>query len=83
MSLFAILPALPLGPAGKYVAAAYIVFLTLIVVYVAIMVKRQKRNERLLAELASELRARRQEQAEVGGHDELRSGGESEVGSLR
>ena len=31
------MPALPLDEAGKYVAAAYIVFLALILVYVAIM----------------------------------------------
>jgi hypothetical protein len=31
------MPALPLDEAGKYVAGAYVVFLTLIVVYVAII----------------------------------------------
>ena len=31
------MPALPLDEAGKYVAAAYLVFLTLLIVYVAIM----------------------------------------------
>ena len=31
------MPALPLGEAGKYVAAAYLVFLALVLVYVAIM----------------------------------------------
>jgi len=82
VSLFALLPALPLGSAGKYVAAAYIVFLAMIVIYVAIMVKRQKRNERELAELARELRARR-ERTELDRQGELRSGGESEVRSLR
>ena len=30
-------PALPLDEAGKYVAAAYLVFLALILIYVAIM----------------------------------------------
>jgi heme exporter protein D len=83
VSLFALLPALPLGQAGKYVAAAYIVFLVLIVVYVAIMVKRQKRNERELAALSRELRMRREAHAESEHHDELRPGGGPEVGSLR
>ena len=31
------MPALPLDEAGKYVAGAYVVFLTLILVYVAII----------------------------------------------
>jgi len=45
-------PALPLDEAGKYVAAAYIVFLTLIVVYVAIMAAKVQRIEKELRELA-------------------------------
>jgi hypothetical protein len=45
------LPALPLHTAGKYVAAAYIVLLALVLVYVAIMAIRQSRIERDLAEL--------------------------------
>jgi hypothetical protein len=45
-------PALPLDEAGKYVAAAYIVFLLLIVVYVAIMAAKVQRIERELRELA-------------------------------
>ena len=44
-------PALPLDEAGKYVAAAYIVFLVLILVYVAIMAAKQQRMERELKEL--------------------------------
>jgi hypothetical protein len=39
-------PALPLDEAGKYVAAAYIVFLTLVVLYVAIMAMKVSRIER-------------------------------------
>ncbi|HTA06143.1 MAG TPA: hypothetical protein VK774_07250 [Solirubrobacteraceae bacterium] len=49
--LLAELPALPLHEAGKYVAAAYIVLLALVLVYVAIMAVRQSRIERDLAEL--------------------------------
>ena len=46
------MPALPLDEAGKYVAGAYGVFMTLILVYVAIMGARLQRIERELQELA-------------------------------
>jgi hypothetical protein len=46
-------PALPLDEAGKYVAGAYIVFVVLILVYVAIMAIKLQRIERELSELAS------------------------------
>jgi CcmD family protein len=45
------MPALPLDEAGKYVAAAYVVFLTLVVVYVAIIGAKIARIERELEEL--------------------------------
>ena len=45
-------PALPLDEAGKYVAAAYIVFLVLLVIYLAIIATRVQRMERELKELA-------------------------------
>ena len=45
------MPALPLHEAGKYVAAAYIVFVALIVIYLAIMSTRLSRIERDLSEL--------------------------------
>jgi hypothetical protein len=51
MSLVLAAPALPLHSAGKYVAAAYIVFLAVVLVYVAIMARRLTRTERELAEL--------------------------------
>jgi hypothetical protein len=44
-------PALPLHTAGKYVAAAYIVFFALILIYVAVMAMRLNRTERDLGEL--------------------------------
>ena len=44
-------PALPLHSAGKYVAGAYIVFVALVLIYVAIMARRLRRTERELAEL--------------------------------
>ena len=46
------MPALPLDEAGKYVAAAYVVFLGLILVYVAIMAAKLARIGRELEELA-------------------------------
>jgi hypothetical protein len=46
-------PALPLDEAGKYVAGAYVVFLALIVIYVAIMAAKLQRIERELRELAT------------------------------
>jgi hypothetical protein len=46
------MPALPLDEAGKYVAAAYVVFLALILTYVAIMAAKLARIDRELAELA-------------------------------
>ncbi|UGS39245.1 hypothetical protein [Capillimicrobium parvum] len=45
------MPALPLDEAGKYVAAAYLVFLALVLAYVIIMGVRLGRIERELAEL--------------------------------
>ncbi|MEA2271867.1 MAG: hypothetical protein QOI98_575 [Solirubrobacteraceae bacterium] len=52
------MPALPLDEAGKYVAAAYLVFLALILVYIAIMAARLSRFEREIAELAELARTR-------------------------
>jgi len=45
------MPALPLHTAGPYVAAAYIVFVALILLYVAIMAGKLSRIERELGEL--------------------------------
>jgi type II secretory pathway component PulM len=46
------MPALPLDEAGKYVAGAYVVFLLLILIYVAIMAAKLSRIERELREMA-------------------------------
>ena len=46
------MPALPLDEAGKYVAAAYLVFLALILIYVAIMAAKLQRINRELDDLA-------------------------------
>ncbi len=45
------MPALPLDEAGKYVAAAYAVFLALVLIYVSIMAAKLARIERELREL--------------------------------
>jgi hypothetical protein len=50
-ALLAAAPAIPLHAAGKFVAGAYIVFVALILIYVAIMATRAQRTERELAEL--------------------------------
>ena len=46
------MPALPLDEAGKYVAAAYLVFLVLILVYVAIMAAKLAKIEREVLAIA-------------------------------
>ena len=48
------MPALPLDEAGKYVAGAYVVFLALILVYVAIIGSKIAGIGREIAELAAE-----------------------------
>jgi uncharacterized membrane protein len=45
------MPALPLDDAGPYVAAAYLVFLALILIYVAIMATKLGRIEREISEI--------------------------------
>ena len=57
------MPALPLDDAGPYVAAAYLVFVALILIYVVIMATKLSRIERELVEL-SEIVERKQAAAE-------------------
>jgi hypothetical protein len=57
--LLASAPAIPLGTSGKYVAAAYIVFVVLILIYLAIMTARAQRLERELQELRRDVEAAR------------------------
>jgi hypothetical protein len=52
------MPALPLDEAGKYVAAAYIVFVALILIYVAIMASKLSRIERELTDLNEQVQRR-------------------------
>jgi hypothetical protein len=59
------MPALPLDEAGKYVAGAYLVFLALVLVYVAIMAAKLQRIDRELRSL-------------VALAEERRTGGETE-----
>jgi hypothetical protein len=47
-------PALPLDEAGKYVAGAYVVFVALILVYVAIIGAKIARIDREIGDLAGE-----------------------------
>ena len=53
------MPALPLDEAGQYVAGAYVVFLALILVYVAIIGAKIARIERELTELSELAEERR------------------------
>ena len=48
------MPALPLDEAGKYVAAAYVVFVALILLYVAIIAAKIARIERQISELVED-----------------------------
>jgi hypothetical protein len=61
-AVIAATPALPLDDAGPYVAAAYLVFLALILIYVAIMASKLARISRELLEIA-ELVERRDHRA--------------------
>jgi hypothetical protein len=58
-------PALPLDEAGKYVAGAYIVFMVLLVVYVAIMAAKLGRIEKELRDVAAIAEDRKAEREEV------------------
>ena len=59
------MPALPLADAGPYVAAAYLVFLALILIYVAIMATKLGRVEKEIAELAAAAERREREREAV------------------
>ena len=58
-------PALPLHTAGPYVAAAYIVFVALILIYVAIMARKLTRTQRELRELKRDLEVKEELEANV------------------
>jgi HAMP domain-containing protein len=64
MTLVLAAPALPLHTAGPYVAAAYIVFVALILIYVVIMARRLSRTQRELRDLRRQLELKQPEQVE-------------------
>ena len=68
------MPALPLGDAGPYVAAAYLVFLALVLTYVAIMATKLGRIEREIGELAELERRRAEDRAKVGTQEPTEAG---------
>jgi hypothetical protein len=75
------MPALPLDEAGKYVAAAYLVFLALILTYVAIMAAKLARIDRDLAELADAAERTRPEPdpPDAGADRDARGGAEGNL----
>ena len=70
-AILASAPALPLHTAGKYVAGAYVVFVALILIYVAIMAIRLSNNEREISELTREVLEKQE-------HDRLEAEAEAE-----
>ena len=71
LALLAEAPALPLDEAGKYVAGAYVVFVVLILIYVAIMAGKLARIERELRELATFAEARAEGDQAAGEREEV------------
>ncbi len=64
-TLLAAAPAVPLNSTGgRYVAAAYIVVLLVVLIYVAIMATRAQRLERDLEQLRRDVEAARRDAAE-------------------
>ena len=66
------MPALPLDSAGPYVAAAYLVFLALVLVYVGIMAAKLARIASQITEL-DELLARRERASDEDDSDRERA----------
>lgn len=54
------MPALPLDEAGKYVAAAYIVFLAMTLIYVGIIAAKVQKIQKRISALADAKRDRNQ-----------------------
>ncbi len=66
------MPALPLDDAGPYVAAAYLVFLALLLIYVAIMAGKLVRIARELGELTQLVERRQQARAKDAEEETVR-----------
>ncbi|HZV72874.1 MAG TPA: hypothetical protein VFF79_04085 [Conexibacter sp.] len=66
-ALLAVAPALPLDKAGKYVAAAFVVFVGVVVIYVAIMGVKLQRMSRELSELNAALDMRAEAERSTDG----------------
>ena len=64
------MPALPLDDAGPYVAAAYLVFLALVLIYVAIMAGKLARIGRELGEITDLVRRRDEARAQEHADEE-------------
>ncbi len=64
IALFAEAPALPLHTAGPYVAAAYIVFVLILLIYVSVMARKLISSSRELRELRAQVEARDRAQAQ-------------------
>jgi hypothetical protein len=64
------MPALPLDEAGKYVAGAYVVFLALVLVYVAIIGAKVQRLGKELSELADQEQQRSESAPKRGTHSD-------------
>jgi hypothetical protein len=62
-------PALPLDEAGRYVAGAYVVFVVLLVVYVAIMAAKLQRIEKELRDVAAIAEEKQEAQAPGRGRE--------------
>jgi hypothetical protein len=73
IALFAEAPALPLHAAGKYVAGAYIVFVLVLLIYVAIMGLRLTRNQKELTELQLLVADREREETEKAAEESKES----------
>lgn len=65
LALLAAAPAVPYDKAGRYVAAAFIVFFAIVLIYVGIMATKLQRLERDLSELNAALDRRDREQEPV------------------
>lgn len=64
------MPALPLDEAGKYVAGAYVVFMALIIIYVAIIATKLRGLESRLQRLDDVAAERDQEQQDRAGNQQ-------------